>query len=202
MCACVCVHVCVYVYVHKGWGADQHYLCGCLDYKQFDQQVCQTKSFDYYHLSLYSPTQQYSCKYSKNNIGAKMSGTVAIKSGSESSLQAAVANVGPVSVAVDAASTAFRVSSAVHFSHVLLQSNEESFQCWHSSYWCVKHFVLITSLFHSYRWKQYNFNVDYCKCISRCNILFIDPIVGYMSSTVKSTFTFIELDIIIHVSWP
>lgn len=49
-----------------------------------------------------------------------MSGTVSIKSGSESSLQAAVANVGPVSVAVDAASTAFRVSYGIHFSHVLL----------------------------------------------------------------------------------
>ena len=42
-----------------------------------------------------------------------MSGTVSIKSGSESSLQAAVANVGPVSVAVDAASTAFRVSYGI-----------------------------------------------------------------------------------------
>jgi len=38
-----------------------------------------------------------------------MSGTVAIQSGSESNLQAAVANVGPVSVAVDASSNAFRV---------------------------------------------------------------------------------------------
>jgi len=40
-----------------------------------------------------------------------MSGTVAIQSGSESNLQAAVANVGPVSVAVDGKSNAFRVRS-------------------------------------------------------------------------------------------
>ena len=38
-----------------------------------------------------------------------MSGSVAIQSGSESNLQAAVANVGPVAVAVDASSNAFRV---------------------------------------------------------------------------------------------
>lgn len=114
-----------------------------------------------------------------------MSGTVAIKSGSESSLQAAVANVGPVSVAVDAASTAFRVSSGIHFSHVLLHSNEESFQWWHITT------GMYTCLFHSYRRKQYNFNIGNCKWISRCNIVFIDPIVGYVSSTVKSTFHFL-----------
>ena len=38
-----------------------------------------------------------------------MSGTVAVQSGSESSLLAAVANVGPISVAVDGSSSAFRV---------------------------------------------------------------------------------------------
>lgn len=39
-----------------------------------------------------------------------MSGIVTIKSGSESDLLSAVANVGPVAVAVDGASNAFRVS--------------------------------------------------------------------------------------------
>ena len=38
-----------------------------------------------------------------------MSGSVSVKSGSESDLQAAVAYVGPVAVAVDASSRAFRV---------------------------------------------------------------------------------------------
>ena len=41
-----------------------------------------------------------------------MSGTVTIKKGSESSLLSAVANVGPVAVAVDGSSNAFRVSTA------------------------------------------------------------------------------------------
>ena len=39
-----------------------------------------------------------------------MSGTVNIQSGSETYLQVAVANVGPVSAAVDASNNAFRVS--------------------------------------------------------------------------------------------
>lgn len=38
-----------------------------------------------------------------------MSGMVAIASGSEGDLQAAVANVGPVAVAIDGANNAFRV---------------------------------------------------------------------------------------------
>ena len=40
-----------------------------------------------------------------------MSGSIQITSGSEDSLQSAVANVGPVSVAVDASNNAFRVST-------------------------------------------------------------------------------------------
>ena len=39
-----------------------------------------------------------------------MSGSIHISSGSENDLQSAVANVGPVSVAVDASNNAFRVS--------------------------------------------------------------------------------------------
>ena len=46
-----------------------------------------------------------------------MSGIVMIRSGSESDLQAAVAFAGPVAVAVDASSTAFRVSSVHHNIH-------------------------------------------------------------------------------------
>ena len=39
-----------------------------------------------------------------------MSGSIEISSGSESDLQSAVANVGPLSVAVDGSNNAFRVS--------------------------------------------------------------------------------------------
>ena len=43
-----------------------------------------------------------------------MSGSVAIASGDESALQSAVANVGPISVAVDASSSGFRVRQDSH----------------------------------------------------------------------------------------
>ena len=57
-----------------------------------------------------SPFQQYSCGYSVNARAAQMSGSIQIAQGSESDLITAVAYVGPVSVAVDASSNAFRVS--------------------------------------------------------------------------------------------
>ena len=47
--------------------------------------------------------------YSKDNTGARISGSVRVPSGSESDLLAAVATAGPVAVAVDASSKAFRV---------------------------------------------------------------------------------------------
>lgn len=53
--------------------------------------------------------QQYSCTFSRDNAAAQMSGSVFIKQGSESDLLAAVASVGPVSVAVDGRNKAFRV---------------------------------------------------------------------------------------------
>lgn len=59
--------------------------------------------------------QKGQCKFNKNYIGAKESGVVAIKYGSESDLKAAVALNGPISVAVDARSSAFRVSFCTPF---------------------------------------------------------------------------------------
>ena len=53
--------------------------------------------------------QQQSCSYSSSGVGAQMSGSIGISCGSEDDLQSAVANVGPVSVAVDASNNAFRV---------------------------------------------------------------------------------------------
>ena len=61
-------------------------------------------------LPLYS--QQQSCSFSSNGLGAQMSGSIEISSGSESDLQSAVANVGPLSVAVDGSNNAFRVSKS------------------------------------------------------------------------------------------
>ncbi len=54
--------------------------------------------------------QQTSCSYSKSYRGASISGIIRITSGSENGLQAAVASTGPVSVAVDGKSNAFKVS--------------------------------------------------------------------------------------------
>ena len=41
--------------------------------------------------------------------GARISNSISIDSGSENGLQSAVANIGPIAVAVDARSSAFRV---------------------------------------------------------------------------------------------
>ena len=60
-------------------------------------------------INTFSPTQQSSCNFNKNKAGARISGSVKIPSGSESDLLAAVATAGPVAVAVDASSKAFRV---------------------------------------------------------------------------------------------
>lgn len=54
--------------------------------------------------------QQKTCNFSYDGVGATMTGIVIIPSGSETSLQAAVASAGPVAVAVDARTNGFRVS--------------------------------------------------------------------------------------------
>ena len=53
--------------------------------------------------------QQSSCSYKQSGSGATMSGSISIGSGNEGDLQSAVANVGPIAVAVDASSSGFRV---------------------------------------------------------------------------------------------
>ena len=53
--------------------------------------------------------QQSSCQYSSKNSGASATGVISIASGSETDLLAAVATVGPVAIAVDANTNAFRV---------------------------------------------------------------------------------------------
>ena len=67
----------------------------------------------YYLFMLYmhASTQQKSCSYSTQYVGATMTGTVSIKSGSEGDLMNALTTMGPISVAVDARSHGFRVNS-------------------------------------------------------------------------------------------
>lgn len=57
--------------------------------------------------------QQSQCKFSKSYVGATATGVLKITPGSESDLQIAVATAGPVSVAIDGSSNAFRVSPLI-----------------------------------------------------------------------------------------
>jgi hypothetical protein len=66
--------------------------------------------------------QQNSCGYNSNYRGATQSGFVQIKSGDESALLAAVYSVGPIAVAVDARSKAFKVRTHV-FGILRLETN-------------------------------------------------------------------------------
>lgn len=50
-----------------------------------------------------------SCQFNASNVGATMTGYVNITEGSESDLQAAVASVGPISVAIDAGHLSFQL---------------------------------------------------------------------------------------------
>lgn len=51
------------------------------------------------------------CSYDKYSIGADITGIISITQGSEYHLQSALATAGPISVAVDASTNAFRVST-------------------------------------------------------------------------------------------
>lgn len=64
-----------------------------------------------YRVALFlSSVQQRTCNFTSRSVGATMSGIITIESGSEYDLQAAVTYAGPVTAAVDARSSGFRVS--------------------------------------------------------------------------------------------
>jgi hypothetical protein len=65
--------------------------------------------FGYVSVFVCNLLQQSSCSYKQSGCGATMSGSISISSGNEGDLQSAVANVGPISVAVDASSSGFIV---------------------------------------------------------------------------------------------
>lgn len=56
-----------------------------------------------------SYTQQSSCQFNGSSGVTRINGTVAIAQGNETHLQSALANIGPVSVAIDASTRSFRV---------------------------------------------------------------------------------------------
>jgi len=51
------------------------------------------------------------CQFKRKNVGATLSSFVDVTSGDENALQAAVANIGPISIAIDASSDAFQFYS-------------------------------------------------------------------------------------------
>ena len=68
--------------------------------------------------------QQSFCEYQTDGCGAVITGFVQVSSGSEKDLQTAVAYVGPISVAVDGSSTAFRVRNiSIICKHALILSH-------------------------------------------------------------------------------
>lgn len=90
--------------------------------------------------------RQLQCKFDKRKSGGTVTGIVAIPSGSELDLQAAVATAGPVSVAIDASSNAFRFyydgvfdvprCSATNLSHTMLVIGYGVYN--EKDYWLVK----------------------------------------------------------------
>eukprot|EP00731_Ephydatia_muelleri_P018317 Em0011g357a len=90
--------------------------------------------------------KQSSCQYSSKNSGASATGVISIASGSETDLLAAVATVGPVAVAVDANTNAFRFyqsgvfdsssCSSTKLNHAMLVTGYGSYNG--KDYWLVK----------------------------------------------------------------
>ena len=58
--------------------------------------------------------QKLVCQFNSSLVTAHISGRKSVALGNETQLQMAVANVGPVSVAVDASSRTFRVWQCTH----------------------------------------------------------------------------------------
>lgn len=71
-----------------------------------------------YMLSIYVILEDGACRFNKATIGGKCTGYVDIPKGSETSLQKAVATVGPVAVAIDAGHSSFQHYSGGQYPEV------------------------------------------------------------------------------------
>lgn len=67
------------------------------------------------------PLQDGKCRFAATNVGANDTGFVDVASKDENALQSAVANVGPISVAIDASHITFQVSVSVQYCQDLLK---------------------------------------------------------------------------------
>ena len=63
---------------------------------------------------MFLQAQDGKCQYDPKNKAADDTGFVDIQSGNETALQAAVATVGPISIAIDASSIFFQLYSGRH----------------------------------------------------------------------------------------
>jgi len=94
----------------------------------------------------YTATGPNQCQFSPSNVGATISSYQDVPSGSEASLQNSVANVGPVSVAIDASHQSFQfysggvynepACSSTQLDHGVLSVGYGTYQG--SDYWLVK----------------------------------------------------------------
>ena len=64
------------------------------------------------------------CAFKQKSVGATLTGFTDVKSGDESALQSAVANVGPISVAIDASSILFQFYSSGVYSDPFCKNGE------------------------------------------------------------------------------
>jgi cathepsin L len=82
---------------------------GVMDYAF--EYVIANKGIDTESSYPYLGYQENTCKFNRNNVGATISSYTDVTSGSEPALQTAVANVGPVSIGIDASGSAFQFYS-------------------------------------------------------------------------------------------
>ena len=72
------------------------------------EYIIKNKGIDTEESYPYEAAYNQSCKFNKKSVGATITGYKVVQIGSESALQSAVANVGPIAVSIDASSDNFQ----------------------------------------------------------------------------------------------
>lgn len=105
-----------YVRENRGLDTEKSYPYEAEDDKcRFVLFVCMSETFEEFNDLLNS----WNCRYNPRNRGATDVGFVDIPQGNEEKLKAAVATVGPISVAIDASHESFQLySEGIYYSHV------------------------------------------------------------------------------------